>query len=182
VRAVPARLTRRGVLATAAVVAASCGDGDPPPRRGPGPGSGVGLLNSVLAFEHAVVAAYATSAGLLRGRARAHAQTIAEQERQHVRRVSELVESLGGTPVRASPADEYQRGFPRLHGAGDALQFAEDLEERLVRAYLEALRKLPDPGLRRVAAAIGTNEAEHLAVVQALRGEPLPPQPFVTGT
>jgi rubrerythrin len=182
VRAVLARLTRRGVLATAAVAAASCGGGDPPPRSGPRPGSGVGLLNSILAFEHAVVAAYSASAELLRGQALAHARTIAEQEREHVRRVSELVEALGGTPARARHPDEYDRAFPRLRGASDALRFAEDLEERLVRAYLDSLHKLPDRGLRRTAAAIGANEAEHLAVVQALRGEPLPPQAFVTGT
>jgi hypothetical protein len=178
----PARLTRRGVLATAAVATASCGGSDPPPRRGPGPGSGVGLLNSVLAFEHAVVAAYAAGAPLLREPALGHARVIAEQEREHVRRMSELVEGLGGTPAQAKQPDEYERAFPRLRTASDALHFAEDLEERLVRAYLDALRKVPDPDLRRAAAVIGTNEAEHLAVVQGLRGEPLPTQAFVTGT
>jgi rubrerythrin len=142
----------------------------------------VGLLNSVLAFEHAVVAAYAASAELLRGQALAQARAIGEQEREHVRRVSELVEALGGTPARARRPDEYARAFPRLNGPADALRFAEDLEERLVRAYLDALRKVPDPGLRRAAAAIGTNEAEHLAVVRGLRGEPLPTQAFVSGT
>ena len=51
-----------------------------------------------------------------------------------------------------------------------------------MRAYLEALRELPDPRLRREAAAIATAEAEHLAVVGALRGHPLPMRAFVTGT
>ena len=51
-----------------------------------------------------------------------------------------------------------------------------------MRAYLEALRLLPDPDQRRAAAEIAAAQAEDLAVVHVLAGEPAAPQPFVTGT
>jgi rubrerythrin len=175
-------LTRRGALATAAVALSSCGGGDAPPARGPGPGSGVGLLNSVLALEHATVAAYAALSQRLGGPARARAVSIGEQEREHVRRLSDLIEGLGGTPVTGRTAAAYAPSFPRLRDARDALLFAQDLEERLVRAHLDALAKLPAGPLRRAAAAMATSEAEHLALVHGLRGEPLAPEAFVTGT
>jgi rubrerythrin len=175
-------LTRRGALGAAAVVLASCGSSDPPPNTGARPGSGAGLLNSILALEHAAVAAYATGAGLLRGEALRYAREIADQERGHVRRLEELIRGLGGTTARSRSPDEYARAFPRLHDGGDALRFARDLEERLVRAYLQALPKLPGAELRTAAAEIGADEGAHLAVINVLRGGPAAPQPFVTGT
>jgi rubrerythrin len=175
-------LTRRSALAAAAVTVSSCGGGqDPPAGRGARPGSGVGLLNSVLALEHAAVAAYAALAEQLGPQPRLQAREIAEQEREHVRRLSGLIKEIGGTPVTGRRAADYASQFPRLAGSGDALLLARDVEERLVRAHLEALVKLPAGDLRRSIAAIATSEAEHLAVVDALRGDAAP-QAFVTGT
>jgi rubrerythrin len=175
-------LTRRGALGAAAVLLASCGSSDSPPSTGPRPGSGAGLLNSILVLEHAAVAAYAAGAGLLRGEDRRYARQIGEQERDHVRRLEELIRGLGGTAARSRSRDEYARSFPLLHDGGDALRFARDLEERLVRAYLQALPKLPDTELRRAAAEIGADEGGHLAVINVLRGGPAAPEAFVTGT
>ena len=99
-----------------------------------------------------------------------------------MRRLSDLIRGLGGTPVPGRPASSYAPTFPRLRDADDALLLARDLEERLVRAHLDALMKLPAGPLRRAAAALATSEAEHLAVVNGLGGRPLAPQAFVTGT
>jgi rubrerythrin len=175
-------LTRRAALAGAALAVSSCGGGDEPPPRGPRPGSGVGLLNSVLALEHATVAAYDALAERLDGRDRAAALHIAAQEREHVARLSRVISGLGGTPVAGRPPESYAGGFPRLDDQADALLLARDVEERLVRAYLDALTKLPAGPLRREAAGLATSEAEHLAVVHGLQGEPLASQAFVTGT
>ena len=60
-----------------------------------------------------------------------------------MRRLSGLIEGLGGTPVAGRPARDYAPSFPRLRDADDALLLARDIEERLVRAHLEALVKLP---------------------------------------
>jgi rubrerythrin len=175
-------MTRRGALGAAALVLASCGSSDPPPSTGARPGSGAGLLNSILALEHAAVAAYAAGADLLRGEALRYAREITAQERDHVRRLEELIRGLGGTTARPRTPDEYARSFPRLHDGDDALRFARDLEERLVRAYLQALPKLPEAELRRAAAEIGADEGAHLAVINVLRGGPAAPHAFVTGT
>jgi rubrerythrin len=99
-----------------------------------------------------------------------------------VHRLERLIRARGGTSARSRTPDEYARSFPRLAGPRDALRFAADLEERLVRAYLQALPNLSDPELRRAAAEIGADEGAHLAVVHVLRGQPAAPHAFVTGT
>jgi Ferritin-like domain len=179
---VQARLTRRAALGGATVLAlVSCG-GDDSPRNGkPQAGSGAGLLNSIVALEHASVAAWAAIAGALSADARGHARVIRRREIDHVERVSALVRELGGTPPEGRPQSEYRPMFPQMSDEAAALRFAGDLEERLVRAYLDALRSLPDPEQRRVAAQIAAEEAEDLAVVQLLMGDPASSKAFVTG-
>jgi hypothetical protein len=179
----PNALTRRGAFGgLAAVVLGSCGGSDPAPRGKPEAGSGAGLLNSIVALEHAGVAAWGAIAAVLSGEGRSHAQAIRRREVDHVDRVSALVRELGGTPPQGRAPREYEPMFPRLVDEAAALRFARDLEERLVRAYLDALRSLPDYGQRRAAAEIAAEEATDLAVVQLLAGEPATLQAFVTGT
>ncbi|HEY1276046.1 MAG TPA: ferritin-like domain-containing protein [Thermoleophilaceae bacterium] len=176
--------TRRTLLgaAVAGAALAGCGDDSGGAPRRPNNASDAATLNSLLAFEHAVVAAYDVSEPLLRGRALRNVRAIADQEREHVRLLTGLVRDLGATPAGPRLPDEYRRSFPRMRDEHDALFFASDLEERGVRKYLESLAKLSDPRLRRTAGALGVDEGEHLAVVHLLRGEPAAPEPFVTGT
>jgi hypothetical protein len=179
----PAQLTRRAALGGVAVAAlASCGGDDAPPAKTPQAGSGAGVLNSIVALEHAAVAAWAAIGAALGGDGRAYALAIRERELVHVERLSALVRDLGGTPPEGRAQSDYRRMFPRMRDRRDALHFASDLEERLVRAYLDALRSLPEGEQRRVAAEIAGEEAADLAVVNVLAGEPAAPQPFVTGT
>jgi rubrerythrin len=176
-------LTRREALGglAAALVLASCGGGDPPPARGPRPGSGAALLGSLLALEHAAVAAYGACAEVVSGRALEQIHAVRAQERAHTIRLAQLIAGLGGNPPPGRSAEEYARTFPRLGSADDALRFAEDLEQRQVRAYLEALAELPDLALRKEAALICADEATHLAAVRVLQGLPAAQGPFVTG-
>jgi hypothetical protein len=149
------RFTRRGALGGAAALAlASCGGGDPAPTGGARAGSGAATLSSIVALEHAAVAAWATIGDQLHGDA----------------------------PPSARAASSYAPSFPRLTSAADALHFARDLQERLVRAYFEGLVVLHDAGQRRAVAEIGAAQAEDLAVVHLLAGDPAAPQAFVTGT
>jgi Ferritin-like domain len=179
----PASLSRRGALGGfAAVALASCGREDRPPGDAPQAGSGAGLLNSIVALEHAAVAAWGVIGDALGGGDRGQALGIRGREMDHVRRVSVLVRDLGGEPPRGRSSSEYAAMFPRLENRADALHFAHDLEERLVRAYLDALRSLPRPEQRRVAAEIAAQEAEDLAAVQLMSGDPASTQAFVTGT
>jgi len=174
-------LTRREALGGAAAVLASCGGGDPPPSTGPRPGSGAALLGSLLALERAAVAAYGTCAELLSRRALGQILAIRAQERAHASRLERLITDLGGEPPPGRSAEEYARTFPRLRSAEDALHFAEDLKERQVRAYLEALAELPSAALRLEAARTCADEANHLAALRVLRGLPAAQGPFVTG-
>jgi rubrerythrin len=175
-------LTRRTALGgSAGLLLAACASEDEPPA-GDRPAEGSGLLNSLLVLEHTAVAAYDAAAGLVRGEALRYARRITRQERGHVRRLEGLIRARGGTSARSRTTDEYARSFPRLATPADALRFAADLEERLVRAYLQALPKLSDPELRWAAAEIGADEGAHVAVVQVLQGQPAAPQAFVTGT
>jgi Ferritin-like domain len=183
VRAVSTALTRRRALGgVAAFALASCGGDEAPPAGKPQAGSGAGLLNSIIALEHAAIAAWEAIAAELGGRARGQAEDIRRREIDHVERVSALVRDLGGTPPEGRTAREYAPMFPVLSDEATALQFARDLEERLVRAYLDALRSLPDPLQRGVAAEIAAEEAEDLAVVALLSGDPASTKAFVTGT
>jgi hypothetical protein len=177
------RLTRRAALGgVAALGLASCGGGDPPPSTGPQAGSGAALLGSLIALENAAVAAWAAIAAQLDGEARRYADAIHAREAGHARRLGGLVRELGGTPPEGRPPEEYARLFPHLHDRSDALRFAADLEERLVRAYLDALHSLPDEDQRRAALEIAADEGEDLAVVHVLAGDPAAPEPFVAGT
>jgi hypothetical protein len=176
-------LTRREALggAAAAVVLASCGGGDPPPGGGARPGSGAALLGSLLALEHAVIAAYGACGEVLSGPDAQQARAIRAQERGHASGLTRLITDLGGDPPRGKSAEEYARTFPRLRSADDALRFAQDLEESQVRAYLGALTDLPDLELRTEVARICADEANHLAAVRVLQGLPAAQGPFVTG-
>jgi rubrerythrin len=176
-------LTRREALggAAAALVLASCGGGDPPPSTGPAPGSGAALLGSLLALERAAVAAYGRCEEQLSGRALENVRAIRAQEREHARRLEQLIRGLGGEPPPGRSADEYAREFPRLESGADALRFAEDLKEREVRAYLEALAELPSLELRSEASRICADEGNHLGAIRVLRGLPAAQGPFVTG-
>jgi hypothetical protein len=179
----PARLTRRAALGgAAAVTVASCGGGDPPPSDGPEAGSGAATISSIAAFEHAAVAAWAAIGERLRGDARRYARTIQAREEEHTERLSGLIRELGSEPPAGRPPGEYAPQFPLMRSESEALRFAADLEERLVRAHLHALQTLPGENQRRTVAEIAAEEAEDLAVVNALNGEPPAQAPFVTGT
>jgi Domain of unknown function (DUF4439) len=169
------------VLTFAALALASCGGGDPPPTSGARAGSGAATLGSIVALEHAAVAAWAQIGDQLDGEAAGYARAIRRRQSEHADRLSDLVRAAGGTPPSARPASSYAPSFPRLTSTADALHFARDLQERLVRACFEGLAVLHDADQRGAVAEIGAAQAEDLAVVHSLAGDPAAPQAFVTG-
>ena len=175
-------LTRREALggAAAAVMLASCG-GDEPPPRGTEPGSGAALMTSLLALQRATVAAYGPCEEVLRGDALAQVRDIRGDERRMARSL-EIVMTADGIdiPPGRTP-EEYARTFPRLRGPEDALRFADHLEQRQVRAYLDAITDFPFEGQRQTAADIAWRQGVHLGMVRMLRGLPVAEGPFVTG-
>jgi hypothetical protein len=176
-------LTRREALggAAAAVLLGSCGGGDPPPAEGPRADSGVARYASLLALQHAVVAAYGACEEVLRGDVLREARAIRVHERSMAGYIETAIIGLEGNPPAGKSAAEYARTFPRLRSESDALRFADDLEQQQVRAYLDALADFPSAGPRSSVADIASGHASHLAAIRVLRGLPAAEGPFVTG-
>ena len=173
-------LTRRGALAAAAVTLSSCGGGqEPPPGRGPGPARGWASSTRCSRSSTRRSAAYAALAERLGAGARSRAREIAEQEREHVRRLS-ASSRASAAPGHRPPAADYTPSFPRLRDADDGLLLARDLEQRLVA---RTWRRSRAAGGRRSGAPSPACHQRGRAprVVNGLRGEPAP-QAFVTGT
>ena len=138
----------------------------------------VEILNSALDLEHMAVAAYTAGTPLLRGeRAEGGDQRFLAQEREHADALTQAIRSKRGEPNR--PRSSYD--FPRLASQAGVLRFAVDLENTAVAAYIDALPKLTDPDLRATAAAIVTNEAQHIAILLGAQGRPQVPDAFVKG-
>ena len=172
-------------LTTAAAPAAfaiACGE-DEERKRDPAAAAreDVKVLNAALDLEHTAVAAYSAGARLLRGDALRAGRQFLEHEREHARALARAIRDLGGTPNERKPAEEYARGFPTLRDQTDVLEFAVDLENVAVRAYVDSLPKLSDPKLRQAAAAIVATEAEHISVLLGALGKPQVPAALVTG-
>ena len=123
------------------------------------------------------IAAYQAAAPALRGEARSAGQRLLEQEREHADALGDAIRQLGGTPnpPRASYA------FPPLRTQARALRFATQVENTAIAAYIDSLPRLASPDLRGTAAAILTDEAEHLSVVLGALGRPQLTGAFVTG-
>lgn len=170
-------------LGGAAAVAAGCGGDSGAPRSGRAEARALDLrlIGSALDLENTVIAAYAAGARLVSGAAARATRAIAAQEREHAARLAGLVRDLGGLPNPPRTPEEYARSFPRLREGDDVLRFAVDLENAAVRFYHESLPKLTSPELRRLAAAIATNEAEHAALLRLELGRPPVPDAFATG-
>jgi rubrerythrin len=178
-------------LATAggsAVFVAACGDDDDDGRsaaaameNGVGSERDVAILNAALDLENTAVAAYTAGAALLKGALLETGKLFLAQEQEHAAGLAQAIRDLGGTPNKAKPAAAYAKGFPKLRSQNDVLRFAVDLENTAVAAYVDAIPKLSDPKLRQTAAAINTNEAEHISVLLGALGKPPVPDAYVTG-
>ena len=170
-----------GGATAAAAFLSSCGGGSGQ-AGGPTPDErDWGILNSLLALENAVIAAYDDGMRLLRGERLSFMRRVLDQEREHAASLARTVVELGGTPARPKPIEEYRDGFPRMTGGRDVLRFAVDLEELSVKRYEDAVARLTRPRLRQTAASIAAAEAAHLSVVLGGLGRPRVPEAFVTG-
>ncbi len=176
---------RAGVMVGAggsAMFLAACGDdGTATPNVLTGPDESdqadVEILNGALDLELLAVAAYKTGAARLRGSVLDIGKQFLGQEQEHADGLAAAIKDAGGTPNRAKSSYD----FPELRSQTDVLRFAVDLENTAIAAYIDALPKLSKGDLRSTAAAIITNEAEHVAVwLDALGSEPVPAA-FVTG-
>jgi rubrerythrin len=164
-----------------AVFLAACGDDDGDETTTSagveGTGGDVGILNSALALELTAIEAYTKGAALLRGPVLAAGKEFLSQEQEHADALTKAINQLGGD-VSAQPM---KLDFSGLQKQMDVLEFATDLENVAIAAYVDAVPKLSTGDLRATAAQIVTNEAEHVAVLQGALGNQPAPEAFVTG-
>lgn len=142
-----------------------------------GTGGDVGILSSALALELTAIEAYAKGAPLLTGPVRSAAKEFLAHEQEHADALTKAIKQLGG----GEPAKPMSLDFSGLRNQGDVLEFATDLENVAIAAYVDAVPKLSTGALRATAAQIVTNEAEHVSVLQGALGNPPVPEAFVTG-
>src|SRR5439155_10607391 len=109
------------------------------------------------------------------------AREFLAHEREHAAALARAISDLGSQPFKPRPRSAYTAGFPPLRNAADFLNFALDVENTSVAAYLDSLAALNTDPLRSEVASIMTAEAEHLAVLYGLLLRPQVPNAFVTG-
>lgn len=163
-----------GVAGGSAAFLAACGDDD----QGGVKASDVEILNNALALEFTSVKAYEAGAPLLKGELKDVGETFLAQEQEHVDGLTAAVNDLGGTAAVAKDAYD----FPSLRTQKDVLTFANELENKAVAAYVDAVPKLSTGDLRRTVYTIVATEAEHISVLLGALKQPQVPQAFVTGS
>ena len=182
--AVRTGLLRGGAAVSAAALfgLARAGTG----RAAPGDQAEVDALARIVRLEQAAAVAYgALVEGVtLRKPIADMAVLFRRQSAERADALASTLESLGGTrPQRPRPAEV--DGLADVRSEADFLAFAIRLENRNVRAYLDALQELESPGpLRRCTSSIA-GAGQHLVVLrQALGASPAEavPDAFETGT
>jgi rubrerythrin len=167
------------VAGGSAVFLSACGDDTKSPvvRRDESDEADVEILNSALDLELMAVAAYKAGAAHLKGDVLAVGKLFLEQEQEHADGLVSAIRDAGGKPNRAKRSYD----FPELRSQTDVLKFAVELENTAIAAYIDALPKLGKGDLRATAAAIVSNEAEHVAVLLGVLGDEQVPDAFVVG-
>jgi rubrerythrin len=184
---VSARLTRRRVLAAAAVpvgLAAVPGARAlaAPPSDDAQKRSRASLAVALRIEQTAVVAYEAiANSGRLSGRATAVMRQLLDDDRQHAQQLAIALDSAGVKPS-IPPRRANVPGLAAVHDDATATRFALALEGRSVGAYMQAVRLLTDANvLRTVAGAMGA-DGQHLVLLRELSGRPAVPGAFERGT
>lgn len=133
------------------------------------------LLVGLIGIEQTAVLAYETAAaaGAL-GPAAPIAKLFGTQEQEHADALIAALAEIGGKPLPA-PRIEDVPGLTEATTAEDYLNFAVDLENQAIAAYLEANKLLGNGDLLKTSSQICANEGQHLVVLrQALGTDPIP--------
>ena len=160
----------------AATFVGACGE-EKTPEEEAAARTDVEILNSAIDLENMAIAAYTAGAPLLKREVLRIGRQFLTQEKEHADALEQAVRDAGGRPSRPKAA----YNFPAVKTQTDVLNLANMLENVAVAAYIDAIPKLSSGDLRATAAAIVTNEAEHISVLLGALGRPDAPSAFVTG-
>jgi len=128
------------------------------------------ILKRLLSRERRLEAAY--EAALRRGALdEVLARALRDHERDHARGLEMTLETRGGH-VPAPPEPDAALRSSLRSGAAFA-RYALRLEDRAVRAYVDAVAGLSDTGLLQPLGSIMASEAQHQVALRRFLGEPL---------
>ena len=173
-------MRRRQLLAAGALAVAGCGGSGDRNTTGttgasgrpaglPGAPDDGAILAFMLGLEQLQADLYRRAVPLLRGSEADLARTIAEQENEHVIR---LTAALKGRK-RPIPRARRLRTIPG--NRNDALAAAYRLENLTAAAYLGQVARIADPGVLATVLSIQSVEGRHAAAVGALLGKTATP-------
>lgn len=168
----PPRLTRRGLLLQAALLA-GCAQLGPPPLPPPSEGDDLAILDNLLALEYAAGAAYDGTRHLLSEARRERAAEFRSEHARHADALAALIRERGGNPVAPAPF----RGVVEDETAALRLLAAE--ERGLATAYVGALPAFADRDLARAMGNILAVEVLHWAAWREALGLPPSDGPFL---
>ena len=151
----------------------------------PGDRAEMETLARLSRLEQTTAVAYrAFAEGVLLPRPVADAAAVfGHQAQQHADALARALEALGGTPP-PPPSPTRIDGLAAVRGRGDFLAFAIALENRNVRAYVDALAEIESPGTLALCSAAMNCAGQHLVVLrEGLGATPAEavPQAFETG-
>jgi len=175
-------LSRRGILVGGAIAGLSSAIGLSTLSVGSSQASGINVssdaevLNKALFYEHQAIWAYQFAAGKLSnsqvGQAvLAVAQNNLRDHMAHRDKLTEVVKSLGATPVATASSYDLssyiQRGEGNIDSDVNIAKLALALETDAAIAYTNEIAKLKTPALITAGASIGSAEAAHAAAIRA---------------
>ena len=158
----------RSVLAAGAVYGASAAGALAHAKHGAFSGGDVGIVNFALTLEKIEADFYkqALAVKTLRPEARKLLESIAKNEDEHVKSLTQSVTQLGGKP---DPAP--QTRFPAITDEASVLRVAIQLEDAGVAAYNGAATQIQSADLLQTAASIAQVEGRHAGALRELAGE-----------
>jgi hypothetical protein len=135
-------------------------------------GGDVDVLNFALTLEYLEAAFYTQAVKSTRGlsgEAKELAQTLRDNETEHVDALTATIKDLGGKPVKA-PGVNFGKAFA---SQGSFLKTAQTFEDLGVSAYNGAAPTIKSKDVLGSAGAIVQVEARHAAAIRFLRNKPI---------
>ena len=139
-------------------------------------GSDLAVLEGAIRLEQDAMVAYDAAAqrGLVRRSLERTVMLFGDQGREHVDALAKALEKLGGT-VPNPPSPGQVPGLGDVKTEEDFLRFAIELEDAIVKGYIDAHRRIEDEALLTTCTQIMANAGQHLVVLrQALGADPVP--------
>lgn len=137
----------------------------------------VTVLNELLDVEHLVVTGYVAAIPLLSHHNLRAARHFLDQELKHIKTLQDLIHAARGAPHGAKSG--YDLGHPRT--ATELLELLRRVEDRAIRAYLDAIPKFRSSDARQTAASILAVEAQHTSIIRRNLGLTAVPSARVLG-